>query len=643
MTPNIFANHDEWATAKRQAMNGASGGGIDSGVQHLLTVYNGPTMIENELKGSSESCILPRVTAIAGIQPELAVNDFAQGTPLFGLGFTSRNLWFNLQSNISRDEIRPPLSSNGQSVLEFVLAVAARNHVVPGQWVERGDEDALLAEFTGGAGRKPRDGGKLSAQEEAKFMFFSHTFDPDHMGTTTAEAASQLKEIDELNRTAAFERMKALQRGEPPAARYESDYEFTPNDDGTGVRLPVAMLRVGHDRLRIFEPDPDAKELMAEEVLKLARASAALPEDSGFKNIAGKGVGQLCRLSAVMQAIEVSATDVDDKLGENPLTSCDSIIEFMISVASGQDQDKDMSANIKEWAVGTELSARLPTQFYEQIETKSVERAVLLLESSHRAISSLLDEAAPKDCSGNAAGAAKDGAESITHAPGTGLQEGNVAATSRMQELVAATVRQRYVIAPVGEVLGSCNFRMRKSTKGSNAGPSELPLLGELQRVGAVAVLARGASINRKFYFQKTKYEVMTIDQRLILCKVLAQFKLTVDEYRANTVQGKFDVELETTGFPASAPGLVPSESPLMFSNIAAPASTQQREVTTSQASSQDSSEATQSSSNTVSKRQLMGDMQDGYGCENGSHKEDEEAGVQKKPRSSDLGNSTDA
>ena len=35
MTPNIFANHDEWATAKRQAMNGASGGGIDSGVQHL--------------------------------------------------------------------------------------------------------------------------------------------------------------------------------------------------------------------------------------------------------------------------------------------------------------------------------------------------------------------------------------------------------------------------------------------------------------------------------------------------------------------------------------------------------------------------------------------------------------------------------
>ena len=87
----------------------------------------------------------------------------------------------------------------------------------------------------------------------------------------------------------------------------------------------------------------------------------------------------------------------------------------------------------------------------------------------------------------------------------------------------------------------------------------------------------------------------------------------------------------------------MPSESPLMFSNIAAPASTQQREVATSQASSQDSSEATQSSSNTVSKCQLMGDMQDGYGCENGSHKENEEAGVQKKPRSSDLGNSTDA
>ena len=97
---NLFGSFDEQATQMRQFTNG-SNSGLEAGVQAALQLYNGPPVVVNELKGSTETACLPRYSCVANIQPPLAVSDFGVGSKLFGIGMTSRSIWFNLTSNFS--------------------------------------------------------------------------------------------------------------------------------------------------------------------------------------------------------------------------------------------------------------------------------------------------------------------------------------------------------------------------------------------------------------------------------------------------------------------------------------------------------------------------------------------------------------
>jgi hypothetical protein len=192
-TPNLFGSHDEWASVKRQAANGASGA-IEIGFQHVLKAYNGPVRIENELKGGAERCLVPRINTLAGIQPSLAKADLGEGTPLYHVGLTSRQLWFYLVGNFDKVEVREPLKEDEQTVFEYVVAIAARAHVVQGEWFESENSEKLKAEFMGTSKEA-----SLSALEEASLEFYVHSFDPDFMGSGLGQTLEQVKKVKQLN------------------------------------------------------------------------------------------------------------------------------------------------------------------------------------------------------------------------------------------------------------------------------------------------------------------------------------------------------------------------------------------------------------------------------------------------------------
>ena len=121
----------------RQYTNG-SNSGLEAGVQASLQLYNGPPVIVNELKGTTEISSLPRYSSMANIQPSLAVADFGVGSKLFDIGMTSRNLWLDVTANSSLIP-RAHLEEDDVQVTEFILALAARTLVVNGSYEEYED------------------------------------------------------------------------------------------------------------------------------------------------------------------------------------------------------------------------------------------------------------------------------------------------------------------------------------------------------------------------------------------------------------------------------------------------------------------------------------------------------------------------
>ena len=68
---NLHRSDDEWVTMARAMSNGTGGGGMEIGAQQLLQVYNGPSVLINELKSGAEIMRMPRLVLIGNIQPPL--------------------------------------------------------------------------------------------------------------------------------------------------------------------------------------------------------------------------------------------------------------------------------------------------------------------------------------------------------------------------------------------------------------------------------------------------------------------------------------------------------------------------------------------------------------------------------------------
>ena len=575
-TPNLFGSHDEWASVKRQAANGASGA-IEIGFQHVLKAYNGPVCIENELKGGAERCLVPRINTLAGIQPSLAKADLGEGTPLYHVGLTSRQLWFNLVGNFDKVEVREPLKEDEQTVFEYVVAIAARAHVVQGEWFESKNSEKLKAEFMGTS-----KGASLSALEEASLEFYVHSFDPDFMGSGLGQTLEQVKKVKQLNLQAEHERIKATSRGEAVAGRWANDYEFEPCDEGTGPFLPKDLVEAGFQRLRVFEFEGEARQLMTTEVLTIEKALSEMPEDSGMKNIGGKAVGQITRLAGAMQTIAVASQDVDKFLGKGALGHGSQVLEFILNVSSWQDAIKPDSSEVVHWAVGTEYASRIPEQFVEPVSLDSVNRAKAVLHLSHRVVREVLLEDHSGHDSLNQTGHGQS-LLSGQHVSATQELTGPMIVSSRVGALLKAAFMHQFVLAPVAEVLSGAGFRVRASKKGANVASSELPLLIDIQNSGLLAVLARGNVTTKKFFLRKIAFSDMNQEQKYQLCSRLADLGVTMDEYRANAVVGKNDVALESIGgaFQGALPfGLLPYEIPSMFATqeIEQPAPTQERQ-----------------------------------------------------------------
>jgi hypothetical protein len=552
---NLTANHDEFATAKRQATNGAGGGGSsESGFQHHLVSYNGPTKITNELKGSLEVIFTPRLNTAASIQPQFARSDFGEGTPLFNLGLTSRSLWFSLQSNFSPDEIRPGVNKDEQSLLEFALAIAARGCVVTGQWLECENSSELESKFVG-KGNPP-----LTSLEEAALAFTTNRFESNGLGGHGADWKEGISVVRRLNQVSEYERAKAANKGEEVAGRFAETYEFTSGDDGSESMLPVDLVASGIEKLRVFrcKDGSEAQKALEEIVLRQQKSLASRKEESALKNIEGKTGGHFIRLMGLSQTIETAVGDVADILNDTALTDVSSMKGFLLNVVQREgEKHAEMGAqSYQSWAPGTELESRLPIQYFEEVSFESVTRASNLLATSQQVAGSLLkssiDASTSPIKSGGPAARSPTAADpsslasfsaSSLAAGSDGKHQSNF---SRTGEIVQIACTTKFVKALVTNIVPS--LRLRASNKGSNPGPSETSLLKSVQDSGLVAIAVHGTSSNKKLYFQKKNVDDLSVSQKKELAGALSKFGVTLDEYRANAKPGHHDVSLSAAG-----------------------------------------------------------------------------------------------
>lgn len=240
----MMENLDEHATFKRQAEICSSGGSAGSGVQNHLTLYNGPVRLENELKGTKEIALVPRLNSLVGIKTPLANPEFGSGSLFLDVGLTSRSLWFAPNANIDAFNIRRPLDKEEQSLVEVFAAIAARSYLTQGEWVPHiGEEKNKQVKNFLGFGKKAAD--ELSGPEEAALLFAKNRFIPNDLGEAATDTIEALETRDRLNPQCEFEKGKASSKGEPVAGRYTVIYDVEQPDDGSGsfCFLWLAMKR----------------------------------------------------------------------------------------------------------------------------------------------------------------------------------------------------------------------------------------------------------------------------------------------------------------------------------------------------------------------------------------------------------------
>ena len=316
---NLLSNQDEWATAKRKALNGGYAS-LDVGNQHYLNTWNGPPLFTNELNGNIEHIYLARHITLTNIQTQFAHSDLGEGTALFDVEYTARNLFFQLHANIDTENMREPLRRDTQTLVEFILAVAAAGHVVTGSWVDAEDQEQRKIAFFGGQ-IKIKDREELSSFEKNIYDFSLKKFVPNHLGEKALAQFDEAEAVRDFNRQGEFERTKAASKGERVPIRYQRDRVHKPPDDGTGVSWPSILQLKGIYRIQVFDcghntPASIANRNVSHEITKRV---ANYPNGSPQKNMHGKSMGNYTRILGACEALKRASEKVQALLGRRAL------------------------------------------------------------------------------------------------------------------------------------------------------------------------------------------------------------------------------------------------------------------------------------------------------------------------------------
>ena len=558
-TGNLLGLVDEHATMMRQMINGSSGGVVE-GSQSQLVLYNGPCTFTNELKSSFESAVEPRYNSVTGIQPPIAKSDFGVGTSLFNVGLTSRATWLMLEPNMLPDSLPVPLAKDEQTVFEFVLAAAVRSFFTVGDWVPCDDADAIAKDFTG------VHGSELHPREQEALRLQTSSFVPTGLGEAAAAVHADILATDQLNNKKAFELIKAKNKGENPAGRFlvENEVPWSGGDETTPA-LWLSAYKAAFFHVRIFEfvPGSVAEALMKRAVLDAQKEIHSLPDSDPRKNMLGKDAGKLARAAGIMQVISVASEDVGVHIGENSLVSQGDTTEFVLDIVEQMKEEGKLVGVSRDFGISSERESLLPAHFFEPICQEAVQRAAFLQAMSRNASEHLFLDTQLRASGDSLA------PEPLVASP---MEEGPTGSSStnspRGNTLIKEACIKNFRCASLSAVLPT--LRQRASQKGSNACPSELFYLKEIQDFPLLAVAVRGKRGSFKYYILKRSTAALPLPARLKAAHALARVGLTLDQFEASVAAGP---EVLPTGdipeveLPYS---LLATEIPALFAMVAA-------------------------------------------------------------------------
>lgn len=551
---NLMREDDEFVTLARALSNGTSGGGMESGVQKQLQVFNGPTEMVNELKSAIEISYVPRHNIYFNIQPDICAADLGPESSLFSLGYTSRFLGLNLTPNFEPGKVREPLQSDEQSLAAFVVAIAVRGGIITsGEWHDCENPQAIEDAFRGS---ELLD---LTAEENVQLSYRKKRFLPLRFGKLAVESVEMCEHVSILNGRNAAERARAQMTGKQVAGRYEATVQVYPGaDSGKGPLLPLGFAQAGITDMRMLhtETGSNSEDLLNLNLLKCERRLLE-SKDPRVKIIDGKGGTHLLRVAGLRHVVEVACRDVGSLLGGAAICSLDALKDFAISVAQksesealtqqsaadavfGSAVDDDDDVACISVGVGTSMESRIPFSSVEFIQPSVIYSASYTFELFRETMIGIATGAKQSSLTSKA----KNAASGFHPESSNDLSHNDALLTSghpnRLTEIIASLVSKRFIVANVTQVL---NIRFRKVKKGDRQGESEMDQLRCIQHTGLFDLSVHHGN---PIVILVHKYDLNGASADVLedFARKLIYFSITLDEYRASVFQDSFDIDI---------------------------------------------------------------------------------------------------
>lgn len=530
----LFRNDDEWVAYKRALSNGSSGGGdLGTGVQHPLRIYNGPLETANILKNSSEVSLVPRLTTLVGMQPNL-LKELGPGSSLFEVGFTARQLFVGCSANSST----PGNSYRVRQLTEFIVAIAARSLAVSGKYGEVDDDEKEKIEenFRGS------DSTPFTEVETIELMYLKNKFTGRAFGSSGEINISKMREVALLNQRNLVARARAQSMGVQVAGRFATNYDYTINDGEHTKSLPPEMFGAGIRDIRVFAIE---KGSPADGVISEASSIKPAESDSMRTIIEGKKTGQLLRLAAAFQVLIQACTDVDTVLGPNePCDGTKPLVDFMFEVAASCEDEKlkkDVSISTPiHWGRGTEISSLLPASCFEPISQEAATSSALFYHSSLECLYSSLAKDGVLGMRSPVK--QKNSQQAVTE---KATSQPTLPAITRVDVIVRELILSKFNSAPVQKV---SSLRLRAGSKDSGVS-SELDLLQHIQHSGLFQFSVHFANTGAKnIIVHKVDQMKLSVEEKMAMASKLSSLDstFTLDSFRGK--QGKFDIDIKSLG-----------------------------------------------------------------------------------------------
>jgi hypothetical protein len=297
-------------------------------------------------------------------------------------------------------------------------------------------------------------------------------------------------------------------------------------------------------------------------------------KDSVTKIIDGKGAGQFLRLVGLMHQLNVAASDVEDLKGSDPVNGTDSLVEFFVAVVEkaqkeqfkapvADDDDGEDQESTVTFGTGTLMESRLPSSCIEFISTETVNQAREAAEYYRTCMHTAVTGHKIQSSFGAPRGSSMP-SSLVTGEP-----------LPRIDELLKELCMKPFKRALISSV---SSIKLRASSKGRNPGPSELPLLCDLQESGLFDVSVhypQMGSSNQVLVIHKKMLQDASSPTKILAVRVLTRLYVTLDEFVAQSESSDFDVEFAS--LPPLVTGTLPYGLKPFKSGPIAPVATQDR------------------------------------------------------------------